>query len=95
MSVVVLTGAFSPCAQFTSSYNEIKITGLVAVELNVSVTRLVFDGTLYSSGRRLLQEKSYRAFKLTVIDEQGQPAPSSTVVTDDIIKVFGRSTNSM
>jgi hypothetical protein len=62
---------------------------MAAVELNISVARLVFDGTPCSSRRRLLQDKSYSAFKLTVIDEQGQPSPSSTFVTDDIMKVFG------
>jgi hypothetical protein len=64
---------------------------LAAVELNVSVARLVFVGTLCSSRRRLLQDTLYSGFELTVIDEQGQPAPSSTVVTDKIIKVFGRT----
>jgi hypothetical protein len=64
---------------------------LAAVELNISVARLVFAGTLCPSRRRLLQDTSYIGFELTVIDEQGQPAPSSTVVTDEIIEVFGRT----
>jgi hypothetical protein len=51
---------------------------------------LVFAGTLCSSRRRLLQD-SYSGFELTVIDEQGQLAPASTIVTDDVIKVFGQT----